>query len=334
MVTVMNLLSITYTLQTRTNEALELQRQALDGCMNLFGSDHPRTLKAKHTLSIACLQEGRLSEARKLQEEAVEKMTKVLGANHEDTLLAVDHLGDVMSRYFDFEKSKDLHLKAWDGMKETLGPIHTATLTAMDHVAQAYLRLGGDLLKLGHEIAEQVVAERINQSGREHPHTLVAKLTLARIKAAQDKADEAEAMIRQGLPIAERNLGANHLGTMLGQFYLAQVIARQKRYQEAEEILITIVDKRRYKASVRADGEHTDRIQAMWLLLTCYQQQGKIEDAIRIGDELAEGVQTIGGEGLGSQHIFARRLADKRKDLLVSRETVRHTERGGLLLEE
>lgn len=319
MITVMNLLSVTYTLQTRTNKALELQRQALDGCMNLFGSDHPRTLKAKQTLGMACLLEGRLNEARKLQEEAIEKMTEVLGANHEDTLLAVDHLGEVMSRYFDFEKSKHLHLKAWNGMKKTLGPTHTDTLTAMDHVAQAYLRLGGDLLELGHDIAEEVVAERIKQSGREHPHTLLAKLTLARIKAAQSKADEAEAMIRQNLPIAERNLGENHLGTMLGRFYLADVIARQNRYKEAEEILISVVDKKRYKASVREDGEHTDRIQAMWLLLNCYQKQGKIEDAIRIGDELAEGVQTIGGEGLGSQHLFAKRLADKRKDLLAAR---------------
>lgn len=313
----MNLLSITYTLQTRTNKALELQRQALKGCINLFGPDHPRTLKARDTLGMACLQEGRLNEARELQEEAIEKMTKVLGATHEDTLLAVDHLGDVMSRYFDFEKSKHLHLKAWNGMKETLGPTHTNTLTAMDHVAQVYLRIGGNLLELGHEIAEQVVAERINQSGREHPHTLLAKLTLARIKAAQNKADEAETMIRQNLPIAERNLGENHLGTMLGRFYLADVIARQNRFKEAEEILTSIVDKKRYKASAREDGEHTDRIQAMWLLLNCYEKQGKIQDAIRIGDELAEGVQTIGGEGLGSQHVFAKRLADKRRDLLA-----------------
>jgi tetratricopeptide (TPR) repeat protein len=314
----MNLLSVTYTLQTRTNKALQLQRQVLDSCLKLFGPDHPRTLKAKHTLGDACLLEGRLNEARKLQEEAMERMTEVLGANHEDTLVTVDHLGDVMSRYFDFEKSKDLHLKAWIGMKKTLGPTHTDTLTAMDHVAQAYLRLDGDLLEPGYEIAERVVAERVKQSGREHPHTLLAKLTLARIKAAQNKADEAEAMVRQNLPIVARNLGENHLGTMLGRFYLAQFIARQKRYSEAEEILIDIVDKKRYKASVREDGEHTDRIQAMWLLLNCYQEQGKIEEAIRIGDEIAEGVQSIGGEGLGTQHVFAKRLADKRRELLAA----------------
>ena len=318
---VMNLLSVTYTLQTRTNKALELQRQVFGSCMNLFGSDHPRTLKAKHNLAYACLQEGRLNEARRLQQEAMESMTNVLGPDHEDTLVAVDHLGDVMSRYFDFEKSKELHLRAWMGMKnlKTLGPTHTDTLTAMDHVAQAYLRLGGDLLGPGYELAEQVVAERIKQSGREHPHTLLAKLTLARIKAAQDNAVEAEAMIIKNLPIAVRNLGENHLGTMLGRFYLAQVIADQNRWDEAGDILINIVDKKRYKDSVREDGEHIDRIQALWLLLKCYQEQGKIDDAIRIGDELAEAVQTIGGEGLGSQHVFAKRLAGKQRELLAVR---------------
>ena len=318
----MNLLSITYALQTRTNEALDLQRQVLNSCMNLFGADHPRTLKAKDTLGYACLLEGRLNEARKLQEEAVDRMTNVLGANHEDTLVAVDHLGDVMSRYFDFEKSKELHLKAWNGMKnhKSLGPTHTDTLTAMDHVAQTYLRLGGDLLEPGYDLAEQVVAMRIKQSGREHPHTLLAKLTLARIKAAQDKVDEAESLIRQHLPIAARNLGENHLGTMLGRFYLAQIVCQQNRWNEAERILVDLVDKKRYEASVREDGEHIDRIQSMWLLLKCYQEQGKIQDAIRIGDEIAEGVQNIGGEGLGPQHVFAKRLVDKRTELLAARE--------------
>lgn len=319
----MNLLSVTYALQTRTNEALVLQRQVLSSCMDVFGPDHPRTLKAKHTLGIACLLEGRLNEARQLQEEATERMTEVLGPNHEDTLLAVDHLGEVMSRYFDFENSKLLHLKAWNGMKKTLGPTHTDTLTAMDHVAQSYLRLGGDLLQPGGEMAEQVVAERITQSGREHPHTLLAKLTLARIMAAQNKMQEAEAMIRENLPIAERNLGENHLGTLLGRFYLAQVIARQNRHDEAEIILISIVDKEKYRSSTRDDGEHTDRIQAMWLLLQCYEAQGKVLDAIRIGNELAEGVDTMGGEGLGPQHAFARSLSDKRKDLLAIREGTR-----------
>ncbi|KAG0649622.1 hypothetical protein D0Z07_4045 [Hyphodiscus hymeniophilus] len=318
---VMNLLSVTYILQTRTNKALELQRQVLDSCLKLFGPDHPRTLKAKHTLGNACLLEGRLNEARKLHEEAVEKMTEVLGANHEDTLVAVDHLGDVMSRYFDFDKSKQLHLRAWTGMKnlKTLGPTHTDTLTAMDHVAQVYLRIGGDLLEPAYDMAEQVVAERIRQSGREHPHTLLAKLTVARIMAAQNKADEAEALIRQNLPIATRNLGENHLGTMLGRFYLAQVIARQNRWTEAERILVDLVDKKRYKASVREDGEHIDRIQVLWLLLSCYQEQGRIEDAIRIGNDLAEGVQNIGGEGLGPRHVFAIRLAEKQKELLAAR---------------
>lgn len=311
----MHLLSVTYTFQTCTNKALELQRQVLDACMNLFGPKHPRTLKAKDTLGTACLVEGRLHEARRWLQEAIEGMTEVLGADHEDTLLAIDHLGEVMSRYFDFEKSKQLHLKAQAGMEKALGPTHTDTLTAKDHVAQAYLRLGGDLLEPAYELAEQVVAERVKQSGREHPHTMLAKLTLARIRAAQNKADEAEAMIRENLPIVKTNLGENHLGTLLGRFYLAQFVAAQKRYNEAEEILIDLIDKKWYKNSVRNDGEHTDRIQSLWLLIQCYQEQGKIEDAIRVSDEVAEGVENIGGEGLGPQHAFAKLLADKRREL-------------------
>jgi hypothetical protein len=56
----------------------------------------------------------------------------------------------------------------------------------------------------------------------------------------------------------------------------------------------------------------------LWFLLQCYQLQSKIEDAIRIGNELSEGVRNVGGEGLGAQHVFAKLLADKQKELQVA----------------
>jgi tetratricopeptide (TPR) repeat protein len=315
---IMQLLSITYGLQTRNNKASILLRQALDACTKIYGHNHPKTLKMTDFLGANCNLQSRLSEARTLHEQAIKGMTEVLGAEHEDTLLAVDNLGRVMSRYFFWDKAKDLHLRAFNGMRRTLGRTHLHTLQAMEHLALSHMYLGN--LELAHDFAQEVLEEREMKIGREHPLTLMAKLTMARIKSARNETDDAESIIRAGLSVAERNLGDNHLGVLLARTFLSEVLLRQQRYDEAEEILTSVVQRHRYEGSRREDGEHIDRIQALWFLLRCYQAQGKIEKAIQIGDELWEGVCTIGGEGLGTQHVFAKLLAEKREELLAVRQ--------------
>lgn len=187
----------------------------------------------------------------------------------------------------------------------------------MEDLALAHMYL--ENLDLAHELAEEVLALREKKVGSEHPYTLMAKLTMARIKSARNEHSEAETIIRTGLPIGVRNLGDDHLGVLLARTWLSQILFRQQRYREAEEILITVIPRHRYEGSRREDGEHVDRIQALWFLLQCYESQGKVEEAIKIGDELWEGVHTIGGEGLGAQHTFSKLLDQKREHLLSKR---------------
>jgi tetratricopeptide (TPR) repeat protein len=312
----MLLLSITYMQQWRYNDSAKLQRQVLQACSDFLGPDHPKTLKVMDSLGASCTHQGRFKEARQFHEEAIKRMTKIQGADHPDTLIAIDNLGKVMSRYFSHDKAKDLHMKAMTGMERVLGPTDLRTLSAKENAAMASLEVGDGVSAMG--MMSSVLEERRKKLGKEHPFTLLATVNLARTKTP-DQPDEAEELLRTIIPIIERNLGKGHGGVLLGRVWLSQVLARQKRYGEAEEILIEVVQRPKYKSSAREDGEHTDRIQALWFLLLCYQLQGKIEDAIRIGDELFEAVREIGGERLGEQHVFAQMLEDKREELLASR---------------
>jgi hypothetical protein len=47
------------------------------------------------------------------------------------------------------------------------------------------------------------------------------------------------------------------------------------------------------------------------MLLSCYDKQGKIEEAIAVGRELDEGLRLIGGQNLGVGHPFAGILREK-----------------------
>lgn len=315
---VMLLLSLTYLQLSRQNKALSLRRQVFQASINSLGPDHPKTLKAMDFVAESCAIQGGFNEARQLHQKAVDRMTEVLGADHEDTLIAVDNLGAMMTRYFLFDQAKDLHLKALTGMQRVLGPTDLRTLVAMEHLALAYMEIGAEHWDHAHAMQAQVLEERRERLGKEHPYTLLAIANLARIKTTLNQTDEAENMLRTALPIAERNLGENHAGTLLGRVWLSQVLVREQRYIEAEELLTQVVQRQLYESSAREDGEHTDRIQALWLLLKCYQLGGKIEDAIRTGNELSVALSTIGGQGLGKKHVFAKILADKQDELLAA----------------
>ena len=317
-------LAQTYWHQMRTNKAAQLQEDVLKACQSSLGPDHLQTLKDMDTLGASRCFQGRFRESRQLHERAIAGMNKLLGSTHEDTLLAVDNLGRVMWRYFQYDEAKVLHAKAVDGLTKAknYGPSHEKTLIAKECLAIAHLDSMGNLAHPtsdrphpAHELMLEVLDERKKKLGKDQPWTLLATCNLARVKSALGDLLEAERLLRATLPIAQRNLGENHFGTLMGKTYLALVLIRQKRYDEAERMLNEITQQSRYATAARDDGEHPDRILAMWYLVQCYEAHGKTSEAIAVCGELAKAVTTIGGEGLGLLHPFAKRLEQKIAEL-------------------
>lgn len=304
-------LSGTYWSQSRGNEAAELQDQVLKACLSSLGEDHRKTLKVMDTLGVSRCYQGRFKDALPLHEKAIKGMTKTLGADHKDTLIAIDNLGRVYHRYFRYDEARKSHTRAVDGMKRVLGPTHLDTLVAKHSLAMTYLELGEEFLVTAHELMLYVVEQRKKKLGKENPYTLCSVCNLARIKNTLGYSDEAEGIMRAALPIAERNLGENHFGPLAGKAQLAQILVSQRRYNEAESIFIDVIQRHRYQNGAQ-NGEHLDRIMAMWYLLQCYQKQGKVEDAIHVCDEISEGLNTLGAH----LHPFYKRIVDKQKELI------------------
>ncbi|RAH80854.1 hypothetical protein BO86DRAFT_400523 [Aspergillus japonicus CBS 114.51] len=203
------------------------------------------------------------------------------------------------------EKAFELQYRAYEGLRETLGPRHSQVLEAQDNLASSYGFLGEEHLPLALQMSEEVRQIRTQTLGREHPLTLQSNLTVAKIQTATDRFAE-----------AERNLGPNHLGTLAARTWLGHLYWRQERHAEAQAIWVDVVSKQRYEQSKRADGEHTDRIQAMWFLLHSYEDQGRVDDALQISEEIAQLLYDFGGQGLGPKHKLWGHLQNKREDLL------------------
>lgn len=308
----------TYGLQMRTNKAAELQEEVLEACKTYLGTKDPETLKAMSILGSTRRWQGRFREGRQILQTTIEGMTEIIGPEHQDTLQAMDDLGQLEWMYLNYARARELHTKAVDGLTKLLGPLHEKTLIAKEHLAMACLSFQGDILVNGpqaHDTMVEVFEERKSRFGKEHPWTLYAICNLARVKSGLGDYDEAEKLIRTALPIAQRNLGENHFGTLAGQAHLGNVLVRKGKLDDAEALFLDVIQRQRYESSARDDGEHPDRIAALFYLLRCNQKQGKIGDAMRVCEELVEAVSTIGGQGLGLLHPFAKQLEEKREEL-------------------
>lgn len=302
----------TYWLLTRWNDALALQQEALHSCMDSLGQDHYRTLKMKDELGKSQCARGRFKEALKLHEDAIEGMKKILPADHEDIFRAMTNLGVVYQKYFRWQKAKEIHIEAVEGLTRARGPTDDDTLSAKESLAMTNLEIGGDSLQDARDAMDKVVEQRCKELGKEHGLTLWSKLCLARIKSGLGLHKEAEVDMRAGLEIAAANFGDDHYGVLLGRTHLARVLVRQKLYPEAEEILLEIMELRRYKAGAREEGDHPDRLMAMWYTVDCYQLQGKVEGAIQLCTEILGSLQQMLG---GELHPLAMQAKERLSEL-------------------
>lgn len=302
-------LSGTYWQLGRGDEAADLQQRVLEACIKFRGADDLKTLKVMDMLGVSRWQQARFQDAVHLHETAIQGLKKVQGNDHADTLRAMGNLGRVIAKDFRFTEAVDMHLEVVSGLrKETcLGPSHSDTLAAMDNLAMAYFDRAahgyghaGDL-DHAHDLQKEVFERRKDKLGKEHPYTLWAACNLARIKALRGDIEDALLIMRAGIPVAERNLGETHIGTLFGKLHLGRILLLGKRYQEAEKVLLEVVE-----AHDGPRAGHPDRLLAMFSLVKCRNLQGKRADTMTLREEILKGARALFGEN----HAWENYLLD------------------------
>ena len=275
----------------KMDEAAELQKKVLNACIALWGEDDAQALEAASALGMTRFQQGHFTEARSLQQLAVDGYIKIRGSEHADTLNAISKLASIHTKILAFAEAIKLHNQAVSGLLEERGAGHEDTMLATNELGMTYLervihRQGQpDDLDKAFRVMQKVVMQRKEKSGKEHGYTLWAIANLARVKNALGKHEEAEADFRAGLPIVEQNFGDGHLGTLYGKTYFSHVLISQSKFDEAEQILIGVIDSHQ-----RVRPNHPDQLVAFSFLLKLYDLSGRQEDAAKVRNRIQEGL--------------------------------------------
>ncbi|KAJ5997596.1 hypothetical protein N7522_009256 [Penicillium canescens] len=267
-------LANTYRYQSRGDEAADLQEAVLNACVASLGPDHVDTLTTMDVLGQSRWQQGRFSDAKVLQQQAVDGLLRLRGQMHEDTLTAMGYLGRTLGKFYEnYDNAFQLLETSYAGLKGILGPAHFKTLEVKEEIAMLTVQVGGDL-SVASQMMQEVLESRKENMGREHPYTLFAMASMARINFALGRYYDAEDLLRSGLEIADRNLGEDHIGTLMGRSWLGAVLAHQSRFEESEATLLRVMEKQRSISSYRGEN-HPDLLSAMIQLSLCYRLQGR-----------------------------------------------------------
>jgi hypothetical protein len=296
----------------RVNEAAELQERILHACTALWGEEDPQALEAASALGVTRWQQGEFTRARNLHLRAMDGYAKLRGPGHPDTLNAMGRLAAVHTKTLAFPEAIDLLEQATSGLRKERGEGYEDTMVVTKELGMTYLERvihrqaqANDLDK-AFQIMQEVVSQRKLTSGKEHGLTLWAIADLARVKSARGNHIEAEADFRAGLPIVEDNFGRDHIGTLYGKTYFSHVLICARKYNEAEQILIGVIDSHQ-----RVRPNHPDQLVGLSFLHKLYILNDKQKEAANIKNRIRLGLDALGTRGKAWRgHSWERELFD------------------------
>jgi tetratricopeptide (TPR) repeat protein len=192
-----------------------------------------------NNLAAAYLAAGKLDLALPLQEEAL-KLTKArLGPDHPDTLNSLHNLAVAYQVSGKRELALPLFEETLRLRKARLAPDHPHTLASMNNLAQAYLEAGK--LDLALPLLEEALKLTKARLGPDHPETLKCMNNVAFL----NKLGAAQERCRVNLT----RLGPDHLDTLVARRDLAQLYLSTNCLDEAERILVEVLDAMKTRAN-------------------------------------------------------------------------------------
>jgi tetratricopeptide (TPR) repeat protein len=147
----------------RVEEAVALQRTAIDEFTRIFGADHPDTAQAMDKLGYALRLQHRPEEAIRQHQRAVRLLERVLGADDPRVAMTLSNLGLALREAGRIDTAVDVQTRAHQLFLTALGPAHASTLMAGRRRAVVMAMAGRPAQAL--TLIQEVVATLVDRGG-------------------------------------------------------------------------------------------------------------------------------------------------------------------------
>ena len=260
-------------------------RDALDLTKNALGPKHRAVMERTNHVAGCLLHQGKVTDAEILYREALQKNKTILGSTDLGTLQNMSNLAEVLLFQGKLAEAERLHQKAADMHVSIFGDFHPAT-------AESKFKLATTLTSRGeHEKAESLHQEIIDRYTPMLPedsqYNLAAKFEIAETLAHRGKSKKAKAMHQKVLQVREKNLGAEHPGTLKSKSRVAKLAPREEGQKMYREVL---------QACYATQGEHHPQtLKTLSDLAHSLADQGEDEEAGKLYRQVVSGRIKLSG---------------------------------------
>jgi non-specific serine/threonine protein kinase/serine/threonine-protein kinase len=224
-----------YVMKGEYDRAEPLYLKAPEINRRLHGPEHRESLFLMNNLAMVYGNQARYAEAQLLTSKSLETARRVLGTKHDLTLNAWNQLAALYGAMGQWNRYAEEHAKLLELLRSQLGEENQWTLISMNNQAYAQARLGqydqAELLFLKTLELERRVL------GNEHDVTLQTLANLGEVYHKQARLDRAASLLRECLALREKKQ-PNSFFLASNQSVLGRVLAEQKKYTEAEALLL------------------------------------------------------------------------------------------------
>jgi serine/threonine protein kinase/tetratricopeptide (TPR) repeat protein len=313
-----NGLATLYHAQRKYDRAEPLFKEVLDARTAKLGADHPDTLESKSNLGSVYLELGKYDRAEPLFKEALDAYTAKFGADHPDTLLSKNNLAALYLYQRQYDRAEPLFEEVLNVLTAKLGAEHSRTLTAKNNLAGLYFAQGKygraeplfreglqgvrKRLGVGHPHAEVTIRNLVvcwdkmgqpargepllrelvdfwkERAGADSPRYADQLAMLGWNLMRQKHGADAEAVLRVCLAIRQQK-APEAWTTFSAQAVLGEALLVQKKYSEAERLLVQGYEGMKRREATMPPEAKTRLVDALEGLVRLYDDSGQAEKA-------------------------------------------------------
>ncbi len=234
------------------------------------GAEHPAVAGCLNSLAVLAFLEGKTDEAIELARRTVAMRRRVLPKDHYDLAESLNNLGFMLASAKRGEEAVPLYRESLDIKRRTIGPAPDTNRTASSF-AMCLEALG----RLDEAKAEYLAAADGWKTVGNPVERSRSLISVGEILVRQGKAAEAETVLRETLELRRANLPEGHWRIAAAQSSLAEALTAQKRFEEAEALLLTALPALAESKDASAEAKANVKKRAVAL----YEAWGKPEKA-------------------------------------------------------
>jgi TIR domain-containing protein/tetratricopeptide repeat protein len=206
----------------------------LDRWREVLGPDHPDTLTAATSLTLALFSIGEGELARALGEDTLRRCRGVFGPDHPTTLDAAAALTVALIGIGEAEPTRALGEDTLQRCRRLLGPDHPTTLVTAAALTSALVTLGE--VEGARALGEDTLQRCRRVLGPDHPTTLDAATALILARAAMGEAEPARSLGEDTLQRCRRVFGPDHARTLWAAAALTLALALSGEAESARSL--------------------------------------------------------------------------------------------------